>query len=37
MKKKGKFDPYAYLPLQRTVLNKRCAFLFWFIVFVMDE
>lgn len=23
VKKKGKFDPYAYLPLQRTTLNKR--------------
>ncbi|KAJ8910882.1 hypothetical protein NQ315_000513 [Exocentrus adspersus] len=23
VKKKGKFDPYAYLPLQRTALNKR--------------
>lgn len=23
VKKKGKFDPYAYLPLKRTTLNKR--------------
>lgn len=23
VKKKGKFDPYAYVPLQRTSLNKR--------------
>lgn len=23
VKKKGKVDPYAYLPLKRTALNKR--------------
>lgn len=26
VKRKGKFDPYAYLPLQRTALNKRYDF-----------
>lgn len=29
VKKKGKFDPYAYLPLQRSALNKRFVFIFF--------
>lgn len=35
MKKKGKMDPYAYIPLTRNVLNKRlvvCYLLLWLFV-----
>lgn len=31
MKKKGKLDPYAYIPLSRNTLNKRQDEMFFFI------
>lgn len=41
IKKKGKLDPYAYLPLRRSNLNKRFLFIssfhIFFIVSLLQE